>query len=78
MVKNPATNIRGSCHAGDVCLIPRLGRSLGRGNVNPLRYSCQDNPMDIEAWKATVRADAKSQTTELSGNSCTSLFLSCK
>ena len=26
--------------------IPGLGRSLGRGNDNPLQYSCLGNPMD--------------------------------
>ena len=31
---------------GDMGLIPGLERSPGRGNGNPLQYSCQDNPMD--------------------------------
>ena len=26
--------------------IPRLGRSPGEGNGNPLRFSCLENPMD--------------------------------
>ena len=34
--------------------IPRLGRSPGEGNGNPLQYSCLENPMDKEAWQATV------------------------
>ena len=41
-VKEPA------CNAGDVrdmVLIPGWGRSLGRGNGNPLQYSCLGNPM---------------------------------
>ena len=25
---------------------------LGEGNGNPLQYSCLENPMDGEAWKA--------------------------
>ena len=31
-------------------LIPGLGRSSGEGNVNPLQYSCLENPMDGGAW----------------------------
>ena len=37
-------------NAGDVGLIPGLGRSPGEGNGNPLQYSCLENPMDGEAW----------------------------
>ena len=29
-----------ACNAGDLGLIPRLGRSPGKGNGNPLQYSC--------------------------------------
>ena len=34
----------------------------GGGNCNPLQYSCQENPMDRGAWRATVHGVAKSQT----------------
>ena len=34
--------------------IPGPGRSPGEGNGNPLQYSCLENPMDREAWQATV------------------------
>ena len=34
------------CNAGDLGLIPGLGRSPGEGNVNPLQYSCLENSMD--------------------------------
>ena len=40
MVKNPPSN------AGDVSLIPGLGRSPAEGNDNPLQYSYLRNPMD--------------------------------
>ena len=30
----------------DMGLIPGLGSSLGRGNSNPLHYSCLENSMD--------------------------------
>ena len=46
----------------DTGLIPGLGRSPGRGNGNPLHYSCQENPMDRGTWWATVHSVAKSWT----------------
>ena len=33
-------------YAGDVSLIPGLGRSPGEGHGNPLQSSCLGNPMD--------------------------------
>ena len=50
------------CNAGDPGSIPRLGRSPGEGNGNPLQYSCLENPTDGGAWQATVHGVAKSQT----------------
>ena len=47
---------------GDLGSIPGSGRSPGEGNGNPLQYSCLENPMDGEAWWATVHGVAKSQT----------------
>ena len=35
---------------------------LSEGNGNPLQYSCLENPMDREAWRATVHGVAKSWT----------------
>ena len=46
----------------DMGSIPGLGRSPGEGNGNPLQYSCLENPMDREAWLATVHRVTKSQT----------------
>ena len=51
-----------ACNAGDLGLIPGLGRSPEEGNDNPLQYSCLENPMDRGAWWATVGGVAKSQT----------------
>ena len=34
------------CNAGNLGLIPGLGRSPGEGNGNPLQYSCLENSMD--------------------------------
>ena len=41
---------------GDVGSVLGSGRSHGEGNGNPLQYSCLENPMDREAWWATVYA----------------------
>ena len=49
MVKNPPANAQAT---GDVGLIPGLGRSPGGINGNPFQYSCLQNPMDREAWRA--------------------------
>ena len=57
--KESACNARDT---GDAGWIPGSGRSLGEGNGNPLQYSCLENPMDGEAWQATVHGVAKSWT----------------
>ena len=49
-------------NVGDLGLIPGSGRSPGEGNGNPLQYSCLENPMNEEAWQATVQGVAKSWT----------------
>ena len=49
MVKNQPAHT-----AGDAGSIPGSGRSPEEGNGNPLQYSCLENPMDREAWWATV------------------------
>ena len=56
VVKNPSTT------AGDVrnmSSIPWSGRSPGEGYGNPLQHSCLENPMDREAWRATVHGVAR-------------------
>ena len=49
-------------NAGDPGLSPGLGRSPGVGYGNLLQYSCLGNPMDRQAWWATVHGVTKSQT----------------
>jgi len=56
VVKNPPAN---AGNKRDVGLIPGSGRSPGEGNGNPLQYSCLENPMDREAWRATVHGATK-------------------
>ena len=51
-----------ACNAGDLGLIPGLGRSPGEGNGYPLQYSGLENSMDRGAWQATVHGVAKSLT----------------
>ena len=36
-----------------------LDRSPGGGRGNPLQYSCLENPMDREAWWATVHGSQR-------------------
>ena len=48
-----------TCNAGDVGLIPGLGRFPGEGNGYPLQYSCLGNPMDKGAQRATVHGVAR-------------------
>ena len=52
-VKNLPANV------GDAGLILGSGRCPGEGNDNPLQYSCLGNPMDREAWRATVHGVTK-------------------
>ena len=53
------------CNAGDLGLIPGLGRSPGGGHGNPLQYSCLENPMDRGTRQAMVHWVAESETTEV-------------
>ena len=46
----------------DKGLILGSGRYLEGGHGNPLQYSRLENPMDREAWQATVHGAAKSWT----------------
>ena len=56
VVKNPAVN---AADAGDAGSIPGSERSPGKGNGNPLWYSCLENPMDRGAWHAISMGSQK-------------------
>ena len=54
-----------ACSAGDLGSIPRLGRSPGGGQGNPLQYSCLENPhgqRSLEGYSPWGRKE--SDTTE--------------
>ena len=51
-----------ACNAGDMGLIPGLGRSPGEGNDYPLQYSGLENSMDRGTWQATVHGVTKNWT----------------
>ena len=56
VVKNPPAR------AGHTGLIPRSGRSPGKGHGNPLQYSCLGNPVDRGARGATAHGVSKGRT----------------
>ena len=49
-------------NAGDLGLIPGLGRSPGEENGYLFQYSCLENSMDRVAWRASVHGVTESQT----------------
>ena len=50
--------------------IPESGRSPGGGHGNPLQYSCKENPIDREAWQATVQMVGELDMTETTYHEC--------
>ena len=58
-------------NAGDVGLIPGLGRSPGEGNGNSFQYSCLGNSIDRGVWQVIVHGVAKElDTIETLNNKC--------
>ena len=56
VAKNPPANVG---DPRDMGLIPESRRSPGQGNGNPLQYSCLENFMEREDWRATVHRFAE-------------------
>ena len=52
-----------ACNVEDLGSIAGSGRSLGKGNGNPLQYSWLENSMYRGAWRATVCGTAELDTT---------------
>ena len=61
MGKEPACQVG---DAGDMGLIPGLGRCPGGGHGNPRQYSCLENPMGRGAWQTIVHGVKESDTAE--------------
>ena len=59
-----------ACNAGNLGLIPELGRSPGGGRGNPLQYSCLENSMDTGAWWDTVDGITESNTVTKHSPTC--------
>ena len=59
VVKNLPAN---AGDAEDVGSMPESGRFPGKGNGNPLQYSCLGKPTDRGAWLTTVHGVTKCQT----------------
>ena len=59
----PITVHNSPANAGDAGSIPEVGRLPGEEKGNPLQYSCLGNPMDREAWWATVHGVSKELDT---------------
>ena len=53
-----------ACNAGDGGLIPVLGRSPGKGNGNPLQYSCWEIPWTEEPGGPVCGVTTQSDTIE--------------
>ena len=50
-------------YTGDAGLIPGIGRSPGGANVNPLHYSCLENPTVLGVWWVIGNGVAKESDT---------------
>ena len=70
VVKNPTDN---AGDARDEGSIPGPGRSPIGGKGNLLQYSCLENSMDREAWKATVHGELD-MTEQLSAHNHTHIL----
>ena len=68
VAKNLPTN------AGNVVLLPELGRFPEGGNGNPFQYSCLGNPVDRGAWWATVHGGHRRVRHTLATITITILF----
>ena len=55
--------VKFACNAGNLGLIPGLGRSTGKGNGNPLKY-CLENPMDRKPGRLQSLGHKELDTTE--------------
>ena len=57
-----------ACNAGDLGLIPQWERSPGKGNGDPLQYSCLRNLIDSGVWRVAVHGVTKESNMTLQLN----------
>ena len=63
-----------ACNAGDMDLVPELGRSPGGRHGSPLQYSCLENPHGQRSL--AVHEATESDTNEqLSTHTCTHTYM---
>ena len=64
-----------TCNAGDLGLIPGLGRSPGERNGSPLQYSCLENSIDrpMELQSQTRLSDFHKQGRWCQSEACEGL-----
>ena len=75
VVKNSPAN---AGDTGDMGLIPGSERPPGRGNGNPLRYFCLENPMDREArWVAKSHKTTEQLSMHTLGHYTNALHTPC-
>ena len=55
-----------ACNAGGLGSLPRSERSPGKGNGNPLQYSCLEDSMDRGAFRLHVVRGVVKSWTQLS------------
>ena len=68
-----------TCNAGDLGLIPELGRSLGGGHGNPLQYPClEESPWTEEPGLQLQRSQGYSHKESDTTEQLSSLFGSLK
>ena len=54
-----------ACSVGDLSSISGLGSSPGEENGSPLQYACLENPMDREAWWASIESPRVGHTVRI-------------
>ena len=69
------SGMESTCQARDMGLSPGSRRSPGERNGNPLHYSCLENPMDREAWRAPQGCKESDTTYQLNNNNKYHLIL---
>ena len=66
----------GQCRRHERCgFEPWVGKTLEKGMVNPLQYSCLENSTDRGAWWSTVHRVTKSRTRLKYLSTCIHIYI---